>query len=166
MSESTEVPGRHREVTVPIVRLLGCEDLPYPVYATDGAAGADLHAAVTAPVTIRMGEIALIPTGLSIAVPLGFEGQVRARSGLALRHGLALVNAPGTIDADYRGELQVVVTCLSMRPFTIQRGDRIAQLVILPVARARFAPADALAPSRRGAEGFGHTGVAAMAASG
>jgi dUTP pyrophosphatase len=153
-------------VVVPIARLPGTEDLPAPAYATPGAAGADLHAAVQAPVTVRMGEIVLIPTGLRMAIPPGYEGQIRARSGLALRRGLALVNAPGTIDADYRGEIQVIVTCLSIHPCVIERGERIAQIVITPVAQAAFPVAGALDETERGTRGFGSSGIALSAAQG
>ena len=135
-------------------------DLAPPLYASDGAAGADLRAALDAPLTIRPGERALVPTGLVLEIPSGFEGQVRARSGLALKKGLALANGVGTIDADYRGEVGVVVVNLGAEPVTIARGDRIAQLVVAPVARAAFEPAEALAGTARGAGGFGSTGKA------
>jgi dUTP pyrophosphatase len=132
---------------------------------TAGAAGADLHAAVTDTVIVRMGEIHRIPTGLKLEIPAGFEGQIRARSGLALERGLALVNAPGTVDSDYRGEVGVIVTCLSATPCVIRRGMRIAQLVFSPVARARFVVHEALTETARGAGGFGHTGTEGAAAS-
>jgi dUTP pyrophosphatase len=114
---------------------------------------------VTDEVIVRMGEIHRIPTGISLEIPKGFECQVRARSGLALQRGLALVNAPGTIDSDYRGEVGIIVTCLSSTPCVIRRGMRVAQLVFAPVARATFAIADELSSTARGAGGFGHTGV-------
>jgi dUTP pyrophosphatase len=133
-----------------------------PVYATPGSAGADLTAAVDAPITVAMGDIVLIPTGLRIALPDGFEGQVRPRSGLALKAGLTIVNAPGTIDSDYRGEVKVIVTCLSKTPCVIRPGDRIAQLVIAPVARGEFRWIDDLPDTARGERGFGHTGVATI----
>jgi dUTP pyrophosphatase len=148
-----------REVRVVVCRAPGAADIPYPRYMTQGAAGADLHAAVTDPVIVRMGEIHKIPTGLSIEIPRGFEGQIRARSGLALERGLALVNAPGTVDSDYRGEVGVIVTCLSSTPCVIRRGMRIAQLVIIAVERASFVAADELSMTTRGAGGFGHTGL-------
>ncbi|MAG54733.1 MAG: dUTP diphosphatase [Planctomycetes bacterium] len=147
---------------VRVTRLPGTDDLPLPRYATPGSAGADLCAAVTEPVTVRMGEIALIPTGLSLEIPVGFEGQVRPRSGLALRAGLTLVNAPGTIDCDYRGEVKIIVTCLSKTPCVIERGERIAQLVIAPVRQATFDEADVLTETERGEGGFGHTGREAL----
>jgi len=136
------------------------QDLAPPVYASEGAAGADLRAAVNGSVTLAPGARAVIPTGLVLEIPHGFEGQVRARSGLALKHGLALANGVGTIDADYRGEVGVVVVNLGAEPVTIARGDRIAQLVVAPVARAAFEPAEALAGTARGAGGFGSTGKA------
>lgn len=135
-------------------------DLAPPVYASDAAAGADLRAAVEATVTVAPGARAVIPTGLVLEIPPGFEGQVRARSGLALKQGLALANGVGTIDADYRGEVGVVVVNLGAVPVTISRGDRIAQLVVAPVARAAFEPAESLARTSRGAGGFGSTGRA------
>lgn len=161
----TQQNGNQMCVEIRISRVEGAEDLPLPRYATEGSAGADLHAAVTEPVTVRMGEVKMIPTGLRLCIPTGFEGQVRPRSGLALRAGLTLVNTPGTIDSDYRGELNVLVTCVTMKPCTIRRGDRIAQLVFSPVARARFTAVDALPETARGEQGFGHTGVKMEAAS-
>lgn len=133
-------------------------DLAPPAYASDGAAGADLKAALDQPLTLPPGGRALVPTGLTLEIPPGFEGQVRARSGLALRKGLALANGVGTVDADYRGEVGVVVVNLGQEPVTLERGERIAQLVVARVERAAFAPAEALAPSARGAGGFGSTG--------
>lgn len=153
-------------VAVQLTRVVGAEDIPLPVYATEGSAGADVHAAVTEPVVVRMGEVKMIPTGIMLCIPNNFEGQVRPRSGLALRAGLTLVNAPGTIDSDYRGELNVLVTCVTMKPCTIRRGDRIAQLVICPVARANFVEVDNLPTSARGVQGFGHSGVRMESAGG
>ncbi|HQR47019.1 MAG TPA: dUTP diphosphatase [Thermoanaerobaculia bacterium] len=135
-------------------------DLAPPAYASDGAAGADLRAALDAPLSIPPGGRALVPTGLVLEIPAGFEGQVRARSGLALKKGLALANGVGTVDADYRGEVGVAVVNLGSEPVTIARGERIAQLVIAPVARAVFAEARELNGSARGAGGFGSTGTA------
>jgi dUTP pyrophosphatase len=137
----------------------GAEDLPLPSYATPGAAGLDLRAAVTARVIVAPGERALVPTGLRIAVPPGHEAQVRPRSGLALRHGIVLPNAPGTIDTDYRGEVQVILWNAGPQPFAIERGDRIAQLVIAPVVRVELEEGD-LDDTTRGAGGFGSTGAA------
>lgn len=137
-----------------------CEDLPLPERASAHAAGFDLRAAVEAPVELAPGERALVPTGISLGIPPGYEGQVRPRSGLAVRHGIALVNAPGTIDADYRGEVQVIAINLGSDPFTIRRGDRIAQLVIAPVIEVALEPVAELEETARGAGGFGSTGVA------
>jgi dUTP pyrophosphatase len=145
----------------PVLRIRrreGAEDLPLPQYQTRHSAGLDLHAAVDEPVTIAPGDVRLVPTGLFVEIPIGFEGQVRARSGMALRHGLMLPNSPGTIDADYRGELQVIVGNCSRAPFTIERGTRFAQLVIAPVAHVEVVEARELSESTRGAGGFGHTG--------
>lgn len=127
-----------------------------PRYATDGSAGADISA--SAEVVLPRGARALVPTGIRLAVPNGFEGQVRPRSGLALKHGVTVLNAPGTIDSDYRGELKVLLVNLGERDYTVHVGDRIAQLILAPVVRARFK--EALIPeSRRGAGGFGSTGL-------
>ena len=136
----------------------GTEDLPAPRYMTEQSAGLDLHAANAEPMTIAPGEIKLVPTGLYLEIPPGYEGQVRARSGLALRHGLMLPNAPGTIDSDYRGELQVVLANCSRNSYTIERGTRFAQLVINEVARVEVIEVQELADSVRGSGGFGHTG--------
>lgn len=141
-----------------IRRRPGLEDLPLPRYMTDHAAGLDLYAANDEPIVIAPGEIKLVPTGLYLEIPPGYEGQVRARSGLALKHGLMLPNAPGTIDADYRGELQVILGNCGPAPYTITRGTRFAQLVIAAVARVDVVEVEELAGSARGAGGFGHTG--------
>lgn len=125
---------------------------------TDGASGLDLVAAVTEPIEIKPGERALIPTGLQLALPEGFEGQVRPRSGLALRDGIGLLNAPGTVDSDYRGEVQVILFNAGEKSFTVERGLRIAQLIVAPVVKARFVVVDNLNATARGAGGFGHTG--------
>lgn len=146
------------DVPVPITRTAENPDLPLPAPATPGSAGLDLRACVPTPVVLEPGRRALIPTGFCIALPPGFEGQVRPRSGLALRHGLTMLNTPGTIDPDYRGEIAVVAVNLGQEPVTISRGDRIAQLVIAPVSRARLVPAAKLPPTGRGGGGFGHTG--------
>jgi dUTP pyrophosphatase len=144
---------------VAIERLDYAKDLPIPSYATEGSAGIDLRAAVVEPITLARGERRLIPTGLRMAIPAGFEGQVRARSGLALRSGLGMVNAPGTIDSDYRGEIGVILINWSDSPQTISRGDRIAQLVFAPVARAELLEGPVGDETARGSGGFGHTGV-------
>ncbi len=134
------------------------EGLPAPAYQTDGASGMDLHAAVSAPVTLEPGDIQCIPTGIAVEIPSGFEAQVRARSGLALKHGLGLVNAPGTIDSDYRGEIGVILVNHGRRAFVVERGMRIAQLVVQAVCRARIAVHNELGATARDAGGFGHTG--------
>ena len=145
---------------VPIRRLPNNPDLPLPAYETAGAAGMDLRAAVAEdqPVVLRPGARAAIPTGLAFALPDGFEGQVRPRSGLAARHGVSQVNTPGTIDADYRGEVKVILINLGEEDFTIRRGDRIAQLVIAPVTQAQWNEVQSLDETVRGEGGFGSTG--------
>jgi dUTP pyrophosphatase len=148
-------------VRVRIARLRGAEDLPLPSRATSGSSGFDLHAAVDTDQRIEPGARALIPTGLRIAVPHGYEAQVRPRSGLALRHGIVLPNSPGTIDSDYRGEIRVILLNAGSEPFTLRRGDRIAQLVIAPVVAAELQLVDELDETARGAGGFGHTGTRA-----
>ena len=147
-------------VEVDIVRLDHAKDLPLPAYATAGAAGMDLRAAVAEqdPMVLHPGGRAMVPTGLCIAVPEGFEAQVRPRSGLAVRSGITCLNTPGTIDADYRGEVKVILANLGEEAFVIRRGDRIAQLVICPVARAQWREQVSLGQTVRGAGGFGSTG--------
>lgn len=141
-----------------VKRRPGTEDLPLPQYMSEHAAGLDLYAANDEPITIEPGQIRLIPTGLFVEIPPGCEGQVRARSGLALKHGLMLPNAPGTIDADYRGELQVILGNVSREPYTITRGMRFAQFVITRVEHVRVEPVAELSDTKRDAGGFGHTG--------
>ncbi len=141
-----------------IRRRPGTEDLPLPAYMTDHAAGLDLHAANDEPIRVEPGDVKLVPTGLFVEIPPGCEGQIRARSGLALRHGLMLPNAPGTIDADYRGELQVIVGNCSRAAFVIERGMRFAQLVIARFERVDIQVCEELSQSARGEGGFGHTG--------
>src|SRR6266542_119746 len=143
---------------VPMKILRHGEGLETPAYATDGSAGCDLRAAIEAPLLILPGGRVRIPTGVAVAVPEGHEGQVRMRSGLAHDKGLALVNAPGTIDSDYRGEIQIIVANLGSGPVTLERGESIAQLVFAPVARATFERVDELPASPRGEGGFGSTG--------
>lgn len=135
------------------------EGLNLPVYQTQGSSGLDLLAACDSPVTLKFGERALIPTGISIALPPHHEAQVRPRSGLAVKHGITLLNTPGTIDADYRGEIKVIVINLGQDPFIIERGMRIAQLVIAEVIKANLLVADNLDATHRGSGGFGHTGT-------
>ena len=146
--------------TMLVKRLPHAADLPLPSYATEGAAGMDLLAAVAEPLTIPPLGRALVPTGLTIALPPGHELQVRARSGLALREGLLVANGPGTVDEDYRGEVGVILLNAGDRPVTITRGMRIAQAVLAPVTRGAWQEVDALPETRRGAGGFGSTGTA------
>ncbi|MGD8542089.1 MAG: dUTP diphosphatase [Desulfobacteraceae bacterium] len=134
-------------------------DLPLPRYMTPLAAGMDLCAAVSQPLTLAPGAIVLIPTGLAMALPPGFEAQVRPRSGLAAQHGIGLINSPGTIDADYRGEVQIPLINLGKTPFTVRRGDRIAQMVINRICRVQVQLATRLEDTVRSTGGFGHTGV-------
>jgi len=147
------------KLSVPVQRLPHGQDLPLPGYATADSAGMDLLAAVADQVTLAPGERRLIPTGLAIALPAGTEAQVRPRSGLALKHGLSVLNAPGTIDADYRGEVGVILINLGQAPVTLSRGDRIAQLVVAPCQQIAWQPTESLDASARGEGGFGSTGV-------
>lgn len=146
-------------VTLKIKRLDNNKDLPLPSYETDGSSGLDIRASVDKPVILEPGDIRLIPTGLSVSIPPGFEGQIRPRSGLALKHGIGMVNSPGTIDSDYRGEIGIVMINWSDRPFTIKRGDRIAQMVITRVCCAVVFEVKDLSDTERGEGGFGHSGV-------
>jgi dUTP pyrophosphatase len=147
-------------ITVDIRQLPHAEGLALPAYQSNEAAGLDLLAAVPleTPLTLSPGQYALVPTGLTIALPSGYEAQVRPRSGLAAKHGVTVLNAPGTIDADYRGEIGVLLINHGKTPFSVQRGERIAQMVIAPVARVELVPAAALAVTNRGSGGFGSTG--------
>lgn len=150
-----------RADSTPVVRVRRwphAGELPLPEPATAGSAGADLRAAVSEEVVIAAGGRALVPTGFSVEIPAGWEGQVRPRSGLAARFGLTLLNSPGTIDSDYRGEVCVLLVNLGAEPFVVRRGERIAQLVVAPAPRVRFVEAEALPPSARGEGGFGSTG--------
>jgi dUTP pyrophosphatase len=147
------------EVRVLILREPGCEDLPLPEYATPHSAGVDLRAAVPDELTLQPGERGMISTGLRIALPDGYEAQVRPRSGLAVRHGIGMVNSPGTVDADYRGVIHVILINWGQQPFTVRRGDRIAQMIIAPVTRVAWEEAAELPETQRGDGGFGHTGV-------
>ncbi len=146
------------EICVRIRTLEHHRGLPLPTYATSHASGLDLHAAVEESLRLDPLQRALIPTGICLELPKGFEAQVRPRSGLAWRHGLTLLNTPGTIDSDYRGEIQVLMVNLGEDPYWIRRGDRIAQLVVQPVVRVRLCVEDRLQNTQRGAGGFGHTG--------
>lgn len=158
-SAEPSVPMTEHPSRVLIKRLPHAEGIELPSYQTLDSAGADLRAAVDEPVVLAPGEKAMIPTGLAIALPRGTEGQVRPRSGLAAKHAVTVVNAPGTVDADYRGEMKVVLINLGKEPFTVERGMRIAQLVVAPYIRADFAEADELPNTLRGEGGFGSTGV-------
>jgi len=144
---------------VEIKPLQNAEGLPIPHYQTKHAAGVDLYAAVESESVIEPGGWNLIPTGIVVAIPEGYEGQVRPRSGLALKHGIGMLNAPGTIDADYRGEIGILLFNFSDKPFTIRRGDRIAQMVFAKIEKAEFQQVDQLSDTTRGDGGFGHTGV-------
>lgn len=146
-------------VPVQVVRLPHADGLPLPAYATAGAAGMDLLAAVVAPLSIPPGGRVLVPTGIAVALPPGYELQVRPRSGLALKHGIVLPNSPGTVDEDYRGELQVIVMNTGAAAFTVERGMRIAQAVVAPVVRAEWREVDVLPATARGGGGFGSTGT-------
>jgi dUTP pyrophosphatase len=147
-------------VQIQVLRLPHGRDLPLPNYATETAAGADLLAAIAADIVLEPLDRAIVPTGISIALPVGFEGQVRPRSGLAAKNGITVANAPGTVDADYRGEVGVILINLGKQPFTITRGMRIAQLVVARHARAVWQEVARLDDTARGAGGFGSTGVA------
>jgi dUTP pyrophosphatase len=135
-------------------------DLKLPGYHSELASGMDVAAAVEEPVTLGPGEIRLIPSGFAVALPPAYELQVRPRSGLAIKHGISIANAPGTIDADYRGEIKIGLINLGREPYTINRGDRIAQLILAPVCHARLRVVESLEQTKRGAGGFGHTGIA------
>lgn len=147
-----------RPIDVKMLKLPGNEDVPLPVKMSSGASGYDLHAAVAEAVTLHPGERALIPTGFSISMPDGLEAQVRPRSGLAFKHGITTLNTPGTIDADYRGEVKVLLINLGQEPFTVNRGERIAQMVFQLVPAVSITLTDSLDHTPRGAGGFGHTG--------
>jgi dUTP pyrophosphatase len=146
-------------VTLRVKRLDGSQDVALPSYETEGASGLDLRAAVDRELTLHPGEIRLVPTGVAISLPKGYEAQIRPRSGLALKHGVGMVNSPGTIDSDYRGEIGLVLINWGKAPFVIRRGDRIAQMVVARVSRAEVLEVDRLETSARGEGGFGHSGV-------
>lgn len=142
-----------------VKRLPGNEDMSLPGYETDGASGLDLRAAVSEPLILKPGEIRLVPTGLAVSIPQGYEGQIRPRSGLALKHGIGMLNSPGTIDSDYRGEIGLIAVNWGREPFVIRRGDRIAQMVIAAVVKADVVEVENLEPTLRGGGGFGHSGL-------
>lgn len=160
MCDATRNTGKQMKTTdIEFARLPGCGDLPLPRYMSEAASGMDVFAAVVSSLTIEPGDIKLIPTGLCMAVPPGFEVQVRPRSGLALKHGIMVANSPGTIDSDYRGEVKIILANIGRRPFVVDRGMRIAQIVIQEVVRGRPIERESLDDTERGAGGFGHTGV-------
>ena len=146
-------------VTIQIRRKAGCDDVPLPQYMTEHAAGMDVCAACDEDVVLAPGDVKLICCGFYMAVPVGYEAQMRPRSGLAIKHGIILPNSPGTIDADYRGEVCAILGNMGREAFVVKRGMRIAQMVIAPVTRATVQPVDVLDDTQRGAGGFGHTGV-------
>ncbi|SEN44486.1 dUTP pyrophosphatase [Lihuaxuella thermophila] len=143
---------------VQIIQLPGNEDIPLPVKMSSGASGFDLYAAVSEPVRIEPGKWKLIPTGVALSMPHGLEAQVRPRSGLALKHGLTVLNSPGTIDADYRGEIGIILLNLGEQPYIVKRGDRVAQLVFMQIPDVRLQVVEQLDETSRGTGGFGHTG--------
>lgn len=147
------------QVEITVTRLPHNADLPLPAYETAQSAGMDLAAAINAPMTLAPGKRAMVPTGLAIALPAGYEAQVRPRSGLAAKNGVTVLNTPGTIDADYRGEVKVILVNLGEDSFEIERGMRIAQMVIAPVTQASFTEVDSLSETERGSGGFGSTGT-------
>ncbi len=159
LDEHEAAGGHSPAVSVSILRHPHAEGLELPKAATRGSAGVDLAAAIEGEVTIGPGQRELVPTGFSLSIPRGFEGQVRPRSGLALRHGIVVPNSPGTIDADYRGEVKIILLNAGSEAFVIKRGDRIAQLVIAPVVGSVFTEVDTLDETNRGDGGFGHTGT-------
>jgi len=146
-------------VTLRVMRLEGSQDMALPSYETAGSSGLDLRAAVHGELTLHPGEIRLVPTGLAVSLPTGYEAQIRPRSGLALKHGVGMVNSPGTIDSDYRGEIGLVLINWGKTPFLIKRGDRIAQMVVTRVSRAEVLEVERLETTARGEGGFGHSGV-------
>ncbi len=146
-------------IRIPIKRLRTDRPVLFPQYMTEGASGMDLFACIDADVILQPGERRLIPTGTAVAIPGGFEGQVRPRSGLAVRHGIGLINSPGTIDSDYRGEIAVLLINLGSEPFTVRDGDRIAQMIICRVSQATWQEIDELPETQRQGGGFGHTGI-------
>jgi len=160
MSRTDQDPGQQRlSPIIKIKRLANGAGIDLPAYATSGAAGMDICAANDADIMLEAGQRCAVPTGFAMAIPDGFEAQIRPRSGLALKHGISIANAPGTIDSDYRGEIAVIIINLGSAPFTIARGMRIAQMVIAPVTRGQFTEVDELDDSDRGVGGFGSTAV-------
>ncbi len=148
-----------KTIEIKVQRLAGNDDLPLPKYMTSGSSGMDLFAAVDETVTIQPKEFDIIPLGIKISLPEGFEAQIRTRSGLAAKHGIGLLNSPGTIDSDYRGEIKVILFNFSNKPFIVNRGDRIAQMIIAQVVKANLLECDQLDDTERSEGGFGHTGI-------
>ncbi|MFH1350755.1 MAG: dUTP diphosphatase [Pseudomonadota bacterium] len=147
------------KVEIRVKRLGGHQDIALPSYETNGSSGMDLRAAVEEDLILRPGEIRLVHTGIAVSIPEGYEGQVRPRSGLALNHGIGMVNSPGTIDSDYRGEIGIIMINWGHKPYTIRRGDRIAQMTLSRVYQAQIVETDHLNPTQRGEGGFGHSGT-------
>lgn len=147
------------KISIKLKKADSAHDLPTPKYETEGSAGMDLTANVDDPISLQPGERKLVPTGLSIALPVGYEAQIRPRSGLAIKHGITVLNTPGTIDSDYRGELMAILINLSKDEFIIERGMRIAQMIISPITHGEFVSVDQLDKTSRGAGGFGSTGI-------
>jgi len=147
------------KINIKIMQLDNSQDMILPQYESDGSSGMDIRAAVSEPIILQPGEIKLIPTGLAISIPTGFEAQIRPRSGLALKHGIGIVNSPGTIDSDYRGEIGIIMINWGLEAFSINRGDRIAQMVITRVCQAKIIPVADLDSTKRGKGGFGHSGM-------
>ena len=147
------------DLRIPMQILSHAAEIGLPAYASSGASGMDLRACVDAPVVLKPGATALIPTGLALAIPEGFEAQIRPRSGLAFHHGIGMVNSPGTIDSDYRGEIKIILINWGTDPFTINRGERVAQMVFASVCRVELQITDGLDETSRGSGGFGHTGL-------
>lgn len=148
-----------KEIEIKIRKKEDCNDLPLPSYMSKGSSGLDLYADVQGEVVVEPGQIRLISTGIYVSIPKGYEAEIRPRSGLALKHGISLVNAPGTIDSDYRGLVSLIIINLGPAPYTIKRGDRLAQMVIKEVIRAKWLEVDWLDATERNEGGFGHTGV-------
>ena len=146
-------------IEVKIFREAGCEDIPLPDYQTEGSSGVDLRAAIKGDVSLKSGECKLIPSGIRIEIPAGYEAQIRPRSGLALKHQIGLLNSPGTIDSDYRGIVSVILFNFGKEDFVIRRGDRIAQMVFQKVERVKLILTDEIDETKRGDGGFGHTGI-------
>ncbi|HTY58774.1 MAG TPA: dUTP diphosphatase [Bacteroidota bacterium] len=148
-----------RDITVEITRVAGAkDDVPLPSYATEGSAGMDVCASVEGELVLKAGSTTLVPTGFAIALPAGYEAQIRPRSGLAVKHEIGIMNSPGTIDSDYRGEVKIILTNFGANDFVVRRGDRIAQMVIARYARVEWTETGSLDETNRGAGGFGHTG--------